>query len=316
MIWRGLFLCGLARQPHCPCSDANIQTWSTHWCCEVGISVVSSRVGQFSWKPNSFHFHPSLPHSREQHHGTTGSPSSHSQNLIATATILGTGSKAHSLPFLFETGPQRPNLQSKFAVMGFHLPVPDRRCLCEVPWFTFQEDDLFFFLNSISVLECGLWQMFRRRTTGLTNRLIFNHTSPLLGHGPKFLTPYLNLHQPQIWLCSQNLTFSYYFQLLPATVLPTVKLFLKGIIFSWIQLQDWPAFSISNAHFHSKLSPHFLKRHYLYTHYGVFLLLNSSSVQGEEERTLQPQLIPGTCMEECRGREAFGWCEVFVPQVV
>lgn len=66
------------------------------------------------------------------------------KNLIATATILGIGSKAHSLPFLFETGPQRLNLQSKFAVMGFHLPVPDRRCLCELPWFTFQEADLFF----------------------------------------------------------------------------------------------------------------------------------------------------------------------------
>lgn len=37
-------------------------------------------------------------------------------------TILGTGSKARRLPFLFETGPQGLNLQSKFAVMGFQIP--------------------------------------------------------------------------------------------------------------------------------------------------------------------------------------------------
>lgn len=120
------------------------QTWSIHWCCEVSNSVGTSSAGQFSWKPNSFHFPPTLPCCREQPHRTTGSPAPHPQNLIVTATILGTGSKAHSLPFLFETGPQRLNLQSKFAVMGFHLSVPDRRCLCELPWFTFQEADLFF----------------------------------------------------------------------------------------------------------------------------------------------------------------------------
>lgn len=74
------------------------------------------------------------------------------QNRLATATVLGTDSKARRLPLLFETGPQRLNLQT---VMGFHLPALDRRCLCEQPWFTFQEADLFF-LNSIPVLVCGL----------------------------------------------------------------------------------------------------------------------------------------------------------------
>lgn len=70
-----------------------------------------------------------------------GSPAPLPQNLLATAAALGVGSKAHSLPFLSETSPQKLNLQT---VMGFHLPAPGRRCLCKQPWFTFQEADLFF----------------------------------------------------------------------------------------------------------------------------------------------------------------------------
>jgi len=55
------------------------------------------------------------------------------QFLAQTAQLAGC--------FLFETGPQRLNLQT---VMGFHLPALDRRCLCEQPEFTVQEADLFF----------------------------------------------------------------------------------------------------------------------------------------------------------------------------
>lgn len=169
MICRGLFLCGLEWQPHCPFPDVNIQTWSIHWCCEVGNSMGTSSARQFSWKPNSFHFLLTLPCCREHHHGTTGSPALHPQKSnckIATATILGIGSKAHSLPFLFETGPQRLNLQSKFAVMGFHLPVPDRRCLCELPWFTFQEADLFFSWTASQFWNVGCDKYFREGLQG------------------------------------------------------------------------------------------------------------------------------------------------------
>lgn len=111
----------------------------------------TSSAGQFSWKPNSFHFPPTLLCCGEQHFHATGSAAPHPQNLLATVTVLGTGSKAHRLLFLFETSPQRLNLQT---VMGFHLPAPDRRCLCEQPWFTFQEADLFFLEQHPSF---GMW---------------------------------------------------------------------------------------------------------------------------------------------------------------
>lgn len=122
MICRGLFICGLKWQPHCLFPDANISNLKHSlvlW-CRKHCGYLKCRAAQLESQQLSLPSYTSL--CREQHHGTTGSPAPHPQNLFATATILGTSSKAHSLTFLFETGPQRLNLQSKFAVMGFQIP--------------------------------------------------------------------------------------------------------------------------------------------------------------------------------------------------
>lgn len=156
--------------------------------------------------------------------------------------------------------------------------------------------------------------MFQRKTTGLMNRLItLPHYWVIVQN---FCPLYLNLHQPQIWLCSQNL-----FLIIPNFFLqqssPQPNYFW-GELSSLGSNQKIDSFSIHNAPFHSRLPPHFLKSRSLHTHYSAFLLRNSASVQAEEERTQQQQLqlIPGICMEEHRDGEAFGQRRVSVPQVV
>jgi len=38
-------------------------------------------------------------------------------------------------------------------------------------------------------------------------------------------------------------------------VLPTIRLFWKGIVLSWLQLQDQTSFTVNNVPFHGRLSP-------------------------------------------------------------
>lgn len=65
-----------------------------------------------------------------------------------------------------------------------------------------------------------------------------------------------------------------------------ITLFWKGIVFSWLQLQDRTSFTVSNGPFHGRLSSLSLRKHAVFMRVILtFLLLNSAEVEGEEERT-------------------------------